>query len=90
MDITLYPLSRSLPVQGLRFKHDLFCVCFTAGRQPHTHIRTPFAVEASPLFIAISTPLSVELMQLCGKDHLFLYLGTILFFASNQELLNRE
>ncbi len=69
---TQEPLSRPLSVQGLRFpsstitlqpipnKHDLFCLCFTPGRQLHTHFRTLLAGETSFSFIAF--------MHLCPLD----------------------
>ena len=77
---TQEPLSRLLSVQGLRFpsstitfqpipnKHDLFCLCFTAGRQPHTHIKTLLAGEISSSFIAF---MHLRPLDLCSYAEKF-------------------
>ena len=52
--------SSTITFQPIPNKHDLFCLCFTAGRQPHTHFRTLLAEETSSSFIAF--------MHLCPLD----------------------
>ena len=59
--------SSTITFQPIPNKHDLFCLCFTAGRQPHTHIRTLLAGETSSSFIAFMHPCTLDLCSYAEK-----------------------
>ena len=58
----------TITFQPIPNNHDLFCPCFTAGRQPHTHIRILLAGEILSLFSVYLHPCPMDSCSYAEKS----------------------